>query len=121
MIQKQKGLTAISWIVIVAFLATQAVIALRIIPVYMTFGTVKSIMDDMQNDADVRGKSPKEIRKLLNRRLHVNNASEVGSKKDAFKFKKTGSGYILTCNYEQRGPIFGNLEFVATFAHEVEI
>lgn len=88
----------------------------------MTFGSVKSVMDSLVTDPDMKGKTAKEIKMILNRRLLVNNVKGLNQgKQKAFKFTKLSNGYKLTCHYEQRGPIISNLEFVATFDHEVEI
>jgi len=118
MINNQKGLTAISWVVVIGFLSVQAVMAMRIIPVYMNYGTVKSIMDGLAVDPDIRGKSPKKIRALINKRLEMNSIYDLGNK-NIFKFSKASKGLNLKAKYEERGPIFGNLEFVASFEYDV--
>ncbi len=118
MIKNQKGLTAISWVIVIGFLAVQAVMGMRMIPVYMNYETVKSIMDGLATDPTVRGKSPKKIRVLINKRLKMNSIYDLGNK-DTFKFSKASNGLNLKAKYEERGPILGNLEFVASFEYEV--
>lgn len=119
MIKKQRGLTAIAWIVVLGLVGVQAIMALRIIPVYMNYSSAKSIVDGLQTDPDIKGQSPKQIRGIINKKLEINNLFDLLKNKEAFKFKKTKSGLTLVMNYEERGPIFGNLDFVATFNHEV--
>ena len=118
---KQQGMTAIAWVIVLALVAIQAVMALRIIPVYMNYGTVKSILDDMAADSELRGESPTIIKSLVQRKLQVNNVMELQRDKNAFKYKKLSDGLQISLNYEARGPIYGNLEFIATFSHEVLI
>ena len=43
-VTKQRGLTLISWLVIIIFLLFQAVIAMKVVPVYMADAGVKSIL-----------------------------------------------------------------------------
>lgn len=121
MIRNQKGLTAITWVIVIAFLAVQAVMAMRIIPVYINYGSVKSIMDGLPNDPVIKGKSPKEIQQIIRKRLSINSiySFDKGENKNAFKFVKASNGVKIKVQYEERGPIFSNLEFVATFKHEV--
>lgn len=119
--QKQKGLTAITWIILLGLIGIQAVMALRIIPVYLNHGTVKTIMDNVASDVDLRGKTAGEIKKILSSRLQVNNIYALQESKDAFKFKKLTDGLQVDLHYERRGPIYGNLEFVATFEYQVVI
>ena len=121
MIKKQRGLTAISWMIIIALVAIQGVMALRIIPVYLDYGTVKSIMNGLVDDPDVRGKTPGYIRSLLTKRLQLNSIYDLVKTPEAFKFQQLSDGMLLSVNYESRGPIYGNLEFIATFDYEVKI
>ena len=119
--KKQRGLTMISWMIIIGFLAIQGIMAMRIIPVYLNYGTVKSILDELAASPDVKDKNAKAINQLLRKRLGINNLYKLEKSKDAFKFSKIPNGYHIVCKYEDRGPIFKNLEFVATFKHEVDI
>jgi hypothetical protein len=119
MIRHQKGLTAISWVLVIAIISVQGVLAMRIVPVYMEYGSVKSIMDGLGSDPIIKGKTPKALRKLINKRLSINNIYTLQDNKDAFRFKKASTGTNVIVKYEARGPIFNNLEFVATFEYEV--
>ena len=121
MLKRQRGLTAIAWLVVLGLVGVQAIMALRIIPVYMNYNSAKSIVESMQTDPDVKGKSPKQIRGIINKKLEINNLFTLLEDKQAFKFQKSKSGIKLIMIYEERGPIFGNLDFVASFNHEVEL
>lgn len=111
----------ISWMVVIGFLAIQFVMALRIIPVYLNHQTLKTVMNELKTDTEVKGKSAKNIKMLLRKRLKMNSLYDLASDPKAFKFKKIKNGYSLTANYEARGPIFGNLEFAAKFNYQVDI
>jgi len=119
--RKQSGLTMISWIVIIGLVAIQAVMALRIVPVYLNYNSVRTVMDELPQDPVVKGISVKKLNELFRKRLKINNLYALAKDKEAFKFKKAQGGYTLVAHYEEKGPIMGNLEFVATFDHEVVI
>lgn len=119
--RKQSGLTMISWIVIIGLVAVQAVMALRIVPVYLNYNSVRAVMDELPQHSEVKGISVKKLNELFRKRLKINNLYELARDKEAFKFKKIQGGYALVAHYEEKGPIMGNLEFVATFDHKVEI
>lgn len=88
----------------------------------MNFGTVKTIMNELAADPEARGKTPGTVKSLIQRRLQVNNIYDLqGGGKDVFQFKKLSDGLQIDLHYEQRGPIYGNLEFIATFDHQVTI
>ncbi len=121
MIKKQAGLTMISWILILGLLATQVIMAIRIIPVYSNHQTLVTVMNELAADSGMKGKTPKQIQKILKKRLNINSLYDLERDKEAFTYKKLSDGYVLTAKYEARGPIFKNLEFAAKFDHQVEI
>jgi len=75
----------------------------------------------MQTDPDIKGKTPQQIRGIIKKKIEINNLFTLLENKEAFKFQKSKSGTKLIMIYEERGPIFGNLDFVASFNHEVEL
>lgn len=120
---KQLGLTMVSWMLLAAFLGVMAVAALNIIPAYLQYFSVRSIMTDLKNDPDIRGKPPKEIKTMLRKRFRINNIEGIKIDEN-ITLKTTGAGsrgFIMDLNYESRGPIIGNLDYVATFKYSVEI
>ena len=121
MLKKQKGLTAISWIILIGIIGVQGMLALRIIPIYLNDRSIKSVMTNLSNDPEMKGQSAQSLRALIDRRLNLNEIRDFENDKQAFKFKKTDKGLNIKLHYEKRGPIFGNLEFVASFDHDVTI
>ena len=121
MIKNQKGLTAISWMFIIGFIATLMIVAIRIFPAYMTFNSVKKIMNGLVADREIVGKGPKHIKKIITRRLSVNSIYTFKDKPKAFNIKRIDGGMEINVHYEERGPIFGNLDYVATFDHTVKV
>ena len=119
MLKKQRGLTMISWMFVIGLIGVQAVLAMRILPVYMNFNAVKHIMNGLPTDPETRQMSTKDLRKHISKRLKIDNMYDLSRNKEAFKFVKKKTGLTLVLHYEERGPILSNLEFVATFDHEV--
>jgi len=121
MLKKQRGLTMISWMIIIGLVGIQGVMGLRITPVYLNFNSVKHIMDSLPGDPQVTDMTTKQLKKYISKRLKIDNLYELSRNKEAFKFVKKKTGLTLVLHYEERGPIMGNLEFVATFDHEVAL
>ena len=118
-ISQQRGLTMISWLVVIVFLLFQGVIALNVIPVYMTDSTVAKIMEALPNDAKARDASTKELKGLVSKRLNINSVYSV--KPEHIKVKKGRAENIVTIEYEPRGKLIGNLEYIVLFQHEARI
>ena len=112
----QRGLTMISWLIIIAFLLFQGIMAMNIVPVYITDSSVSSMMKGLQADPSLNNVTSKKLRDVIMKRLKINNVYDM--EKDDIKIKKTKSGYLVTIDYEPRGKLFGNLDFIVSFKHE---
>jgi hypothetical protein len=115
----QRGLTMISWIVVIVFLLFQGVIAMNVIPVYLTDSSVKSIMQELPNDANARDTPTKELKGLVAKRLSINSIYSI--KPENIKVVKGRNENIVTIEYEPRGKLVGNLEYIVSFKHEARI
>ena len=116
---KQKGMTLISWLVLLGIVLFNAIIALNIVPVYINDQSVKSLMKNLETDTTVRGDSPKELKKTITKRLRVNNVYSVT--KEHITIKKAKNGYLVIIEYEPRGKLMGNLDYIVTFKHEARV
>ena len=115
----QRGLTLISWIVIIVFLLFQGVIAMNVLPVYMTDASVKNILEKLPDDSVAKEKTPSELKTLILKRLSMNSIYTV--KPEYIKVKKGRGENIVTIEYEPRGKLIGNLEYIVNFKHEARV
>lgn len=117
--KRQQGLTVISWIVIIAFLGFQIVLGLNVIPVYINDASIKSMLSAMETDQSVRGMDARKLNDIIIKRLKINNIYTV--KKGNITIKKTKTHYNITIDYEPRGTLVGNLDYIVTFSHEANV
>ncbi len=118
-ITNQRGLTLISWIVVIVFLLFQGVIAMNVLPVYMTDRSISNIMEQLPNDPIARETPRGALRTLVARRLSMNSIYTI--KPEQIKVKKGRGESIVTIEYEPRGVLIGNLEYIVSFKHESKI
>ena len=117
--KKQQGLTMISMAVVIVFLLFQAVIAMNVIPVYMTDSSVKDVLQRVHEDPKSTGMSAKELKDSVIKRLRLNSVYDI--KPEYIQAKKGRGENIITIEYEPRGKLIGTLDFIVTFKHEVKI
>ncbi len=118
-IEKQRGLTLISWVIILVYILFQAVIAMRVIPVYIADESVKTVLKALPTDVEAQGLTTKRLKILIEKRIRMNNVYSI--KPDYIEVKKGRGENIVTINYQPRGPLIGNLEYVVKFHHEVKV
>ena len=109
----------ISTIVVVVFLLFQGVIAMNVIPVYMTDSTVKTIMAELPNDSTAQNTSAKSLKGLVAKRLSINSVYTI--KPESITVKKGRGENIVIIDYEPRGKLIGTLEYIVHFQHEARI
>lgn len=117
--KRQSGMTLISWLIVGVFLLFQIVIAMQVIPVYLTDSSVKTMMEGLSGDVALRGTPAKKMKQIVMKRLSVNSVYDI--KPDNIKIKKTRDGKVIVIDYEPRGKLFGDLEFIVSFHHEAII
>lgn len=118
-IKKQQGLTMISWIVVIVFLLFQGVIAMNVLPVYITDSSVKALMEKLPDDPKAQGLTPRELKVLVAKRLSMNSIYDVTS--DNVSIKKGRGFNMVTIEYEPRGKLIGNLDYIVSFKHEAKV
>lgn len=118
-VKNQQGLTMISMMVVIVFLLFQVVIAMNVIPVYMTDRSVGDVLERMDQDPKSTGMSAKELKESVMKRLRLNSVYDI--KPEYIKVKKGRGVNIVTVEYEPRGKLIGTLDFIVSFKHEIKV
>ena len=116
---RQRGITAIGFILIAAIAVVIGFAVLRLMPIYMEQMKVAQVLSDVQSELDGQAANPTSISKSLKKRLDVESVSAVEAQD--FDITKTEYGYELGIFYEDRASYIGNLYLVVEFDNSVEI
>ncbi len=116
---RQRGITLLGFIVVLAVVGFFAFLAMRLFPVYSEYYSVVTAMKGLQGEPGVGQMTPEKIRDLLNRRFYISYVESV--KPNHVKITRSGTGYNLNIKYEVRKPLAYNLDFVAMFDKTVEL
>lgn len=117
-IHKQKGLSLIGFILVLALVLFISFLGMKIVPIYMEYYSVVDAMESVAAEKGSAKFSPYEIRLKMITRLNVSYSSNVLEK----HIKLTrGNGVQLRVAYEVRESIIGNLDVVAKFDKTVRL
>ncbi len=116
---KQKGMTLISWVIVIAFIGFHFMLAIRIVPIFAEDHTISTFWKNLENDTALVGATPEKIRSAVMKKFRINNITAL--KKEDIKIKKASDHYLVTAEYEPRGKIIGPLDFIVSFKHEAKI
>ena len=117
--KSQKGLTTVGWLVVIAICGMIALTVFRIIPMYLEFYQVRSVMDSVVTDTSIDSKSKKDLWEAISKRLYINNVRDM--KKENFKFSRKDGKTTIQADYKTRKPYVAQLFIGAHFTYSVEI
>jgi hypothetical protein len=115
-IHKQKGLTLIGFIIVLAFALCISFVGMKIGPIYVDNFSVISAMNDVAEESGAARKSPYDIRLKFFTLMNLNAIDHV---KERNVNLVRSTGVRLHVKYEVREPIMGNLDVVVRFDHTV--
>ena len=118
-LEKQRGITFISLVVMLVVVGFLALLALKLGPIYLQNYTIKTVLQNVKNEPFISKQPMAEIRKQIANRLYINEVRRL-SRKD-IKLKREDGNIVITIDYEVREPILGNVDAIVTFAERTEI
>lgn len=116
---RQHGMTAIGWLMVLGLIAFFSLVGLRLIPVYLEYFSVVTALESLKKNSDISSDSPRQAVDALMRRLDISDVKSVKSAN--VKVLNEGGALKVVVNYEVRVPLFGNLDALATFNKSVEL
>lgn len=109
---RQGGMTAIGWLIVLGLIAFFALLTLKITPLYLEYFRVVQSVEKVANDP------PSELNKGdllgdLHKQLYINEVRSLH--RDQLAATKGSKGWELSVKYDATTNLFGNLDLVAHF------
>ena len=111
---KQRGLTMFGFLFVAVVLVSVAMLAMKLVPAYIEFFSVKKILATMGQESDIRSKSNAEIRKDFAKRASVGYVTVV--KPEDLTSIAAAACPVITADYEFRTKLVGNVSLVVDFS-----
>ena len=116
--KRQQGVTAVGWLIILSLIAFFVFLGLKLFPIYLENFNVQGSMNSLAKETGLHKKTKAEIRRLLNKKLNINNIRSI--KKKDIKISKRGKIVTVTVDYSVTTPLMGALTLLAEFHEEAE-
>ena len=117
--RRQRGMTLISFLLLLGLLGVTAVVLVRVAPIYFQHYMIRSTLQSLADDRDLGSKTREEIYELLRRRWEINDIEEVTTRD--VKLERTDDSLKVKLRYDVVRPILGNLDVLVHFDDAVEI
>ena len=111
---RQQGLTMAGFLFVAIGFVVAAMLAMKLVPAYIEFFSVKKIFNTMAQDPDLRGKSNAEIRNSFSKRASIDYVSVV--KPEDLLIERAGGVPVISVEYELRTPMIANISLVVDFS-----
>jgi predicted membrane protein len=112
--QHQRGLTMIGFLFVAVVLVAIAMLAMKLVPAYVEFFSVKKILATMGQESDLRSKSNTEIRNDFIKRANVGYVTVV--KPDDLSIDRSNGVPVISVEYAFRTKLVGNVSLVVDFS-----
>jgi hypothetical protein len=111
---KQRGITMSGFLFVAVIFIVIAMLAMKLVPAYIEFFSVKKILATMGQQSDIGSKSNAELRSDFSRRASVDYVTVV--KPEHLTIDRRGGVPVISADYEFRTPLVANVSLVVDFS-----
>ena len=118
-LKKQRGLTMISWILVLAIISFCGLFAFRVVPMYAENTYVVTALKSLSDGGgSLEQMTDAEIKKDLNNFYMINNVRSDGP--THIVIERKAQNFIVKVDYETRINLIYNIDLVATFKNHLD-
>jgi Tfp pilus assembly major pilin PilA len=110
---RERGLSLIGTIFVLAILGFVAVVGLKLVPAYIEYFAVKKVLAAMVHSGDTKG-TVAEIKKAFDRRSLIDDIHSL--KGEDLDVTKEGGTVVVSANYSVKVPLVANVSACIDFS-----
>lgn len=111
--RKQRGISMFGFMLVAIVVIMVAMLAMKLIPAYVEFFSVKKILNAMGQDSEIKAMNNADIRSAFAKRAEVGYVTVV--KPSDLTIDRTGGNVVLSAEYEYRTPLVANISLIVDF------
>ena len=117
--QRQRGMTFLGIVTILAILGAGLYAGIRLVPVFLEYTKVARALEQVRDEHAAIDTNPQLIRNSLERRWDVEDINSIGW--NEVEIKRTSEGYDVRATYKVEQPFIANVFLLAKFDKSVTI
>jgi len=110
---KQRGVSMFGFMLVAVVVIIFAMLAMKLVPAYIEFFSVKKILNAMGQDSETKSMSNADIRNSFAKRADVGYVKAV--KPSDLDIDRSGGKMVISTEYEYRTPLVANISLVVDF------
>lgn len=111
---QQRGLSMIGFLFVAMVLVFIAMLAMKLVPAYIEYFSVKKILAAMGQESDLKSESNADIRNSFIKRANVGYVTVV--KPEDLTIDRSSGTPVISADYEFRTKLVGNVSLVVDFS-----
>jgi len=119
MFARQRGVTAIGWLILLVPIGIIIYACIRLLPIYMNYMEVARSLSELQSEFQTGGATPAAIREALQKRFDVEGV-DYPAVKD-ISISHAGAGWQVEAAYYDQAPLFAHITLQVAFDKSVTL
>jgi len=116
---RQRGVTAIGWLILLIPFAIIIYACIRLLPIYMNYMEVARSLNELTSEYRTGGATPQSIRESLQKRFDVEGV-DYPTVKD-ISISRDGQGWAVEAAYYDQAPLFAHITLQVQFDKTVTL
>lgn len=112
-LRRERGMTTLGLIILVAFVGLFAFAGIRLTPVYLNYMKVLGVINGVHEEFDGANPSRNAIRSSIARRFDVESVSEITARE--VTVTSVDGGFEVRAQYNHMAPFIANVSFSVEF------
>ena len=109
-VEKQHGITVIGMLLLIIVIAFVALIAMKVVPMYIQLFTVKSTIESIRKEPQLTQMSTTDIHNAIQKRFDIGYVDNITARD--LKIRNDGGGRVLDLVYQDERDLFYGLSVV---------
>lgn len=118
--RKQKGMSVLGWLLVLAVVAFLASTAFKVIPHYLDFFSLEKIITSVETEKALEIRTIPDFYSHVSKGLQVNGIGDLDLR-DALTVTLENNEFQAHLKYEKREPLIENLDLVVRFDKEFRV
>ena len=116
---KQRGMTFISALALLAIAGFFVLLILKLGPIYLENYKIKTVLASLENEAGLATRPPHDIVSLADKRLYVNEVRRI--ERNQIRVQREGNSVKVRIKYAVKEHIVANVEVLVSFDDVAEL
>lgn len=107
---RQRGMTVIGMLLVIIVIAFVALIAMKVVPMYVQYYSIKSTIESIRKEPQVAQMTPQDIQNAIQKRFDIGYVDNITARD--LKIRNDPKGRVLDLVYQDERTLFYGLSVV---------